>query len=166
MGNALDSLAQSGAGGFLPLLPRGRRERVEEARVARTPLSPALSPLVPRGERGKTTAVASYCWPGVVQANGVHGTVVVIHVPRFMAPSVISPAPHSSEQKGPKAAGQQDRRTQRQRQPGHPLEPIASGLRPLRGEPQRCDAFARDRRGRDASRCQLSTFPALVKAAR
>src|SRR2546426_11871778 len=45
-------LERSGAS-LLPLLPQRRRGPGRGGRFSSVPLSPALSPLVPRGERGK-----------------------------------------------------------------------------------------------------------------
>src|ERR1022692_4030825 len=41
-------------------------------------LSPALSPLVPHGARGKISAVASNCGPGFAQGDQVHGQKIVL----------------------------------------------------------------------------------------
>ena len=62
-------------GAFLPLLltQEGGEGRGEEARFVEIPLSPALSPLVPRGERGNLCRYQCFCLGAVGAANQAEG---------------------------------------------------------------------------------------------
>ena len=50
---------------LLPLFPKGRRGSGRGGSLFSLPLSPALSPLVPRGEREKRKTRRSFCGPWV-----------------------------------------------------------------------------------------------------